>query len=76
MPEKDIYHGIPFNNNDLALTHRQKSLHGSYGIQHHIPRDLEAVSPNRQDHNRHKELFPAVDTSSGLWTLQSILAMV
>ena len=59
---------FPFKNNDLALTHRQKSLHESYGIQHHIPRDPEAVSPNHASSNGHTEMFPAVDTE---WPVNS-----
>ena len=58
----------PFKNNNSALTHRQKSLCGSYGSQHHILRDPEAVPPNCASSNRHTDQFPVVDTE---WPVNS-----
>ena len=47
----------PPNNNDSAMTHEQKCLCWSCGIQHHMPRDLGAVSPTCVLGDRHRLLF-------------------
>lgn len=64
---KTFHVSFPRNNNDSAITHNQKYLWWSCGIQHQMPRKQGGVSPTYMLGVRHRDFGSSCESCSGLW---------
>lgn len=63
---KTFHVSFPRNNNDSTITHKQKYLCWSCGIQHPMPRNQEGVSPTCMLDVRHRDFGSSCESCSGL----------
>lgn len=70
--EKCIPHLYHLLNNNLASINGQKCLCESCAICHHMPRGLEGISLTHASSNRHTDLGPSCEPSSGPWLGSSL----
>ena len=64
---KTFHVSFPRNNNDSTITHKQKYLCWSCGIQYQMPRNQGGVSPTCMLAVRHRDFGSSCESCSGLW---------